>query len=68
MLLQIEECLVCSVNMASVLFKPCGHVVACGSCAQLMKKCVQCRVPISQQVPITIGTQQKSERGPFVRV
>ena len=53
----------CSVNMASVMFKPCGHLVACGSCSSLMRKCVQCRIPISQQVPINIGSHQRSERG-----
>ena len=28
---------------AAVLFRPCKHMVACESCAALMKKCVECR-------------------------
>ena len=56
---QIEECLVCSVNTANMLLKPCGHMVACGTCSSLMRKCVQCRVPIVEQTPIVIPQRQK---------
>ena len=38
-----KECLVCSEAAAAVLFRPCKHMVACESCAALMKKCVECR-------------------------
>ena len=38
-----KECLVCSEAPAAVLFRPCKHMVACESCAALMKKCVECR-------------------------
>ena len=32
-MLQIEECVVCSESRASVLFQPCMHMVACeGRC------------------------------------
>ncbi len=51
---QIEDCLVCSEAPASVLFRPCNHMVACDSCASLMKKCVECRAAISEAVPFTV--------------
>ena len=39
-----KECAVCSEPMAApVLFRPCNCMVACQSCAALMKKCVECR-------------------------
>ena len=41
-----KECLVCSEAAAAVLFQPCKHMVACESCAALMKKCVECRYVI----------------------
>lgn len=51
---QIEECLVCSDKKSSVLFKPCGHMCACESCSQIMKKCVMCRAQIELMVPMTV--------------
>lgn len=51
---QIEECVVCSDKKAAVLFKPCGHMCACDSCSQIMKKCVLCRAQIELMVPITV--------------
>lgn len=51
---QIEECVVCAYKKASVLFKPCCHMVACECCAPLMKKCVQCRIQIDRMVPFSM--------------
>lgn len=51
---QIEECVVCSDRKAGVLFRPCGHMCACESCAALMKKCVQCRSQILHMVPLSV--------------
>ena len=51
--------MVCSVNTANVLFKPCCHMVACGTCSSLMRKCVQCRVPITSTQQIHIPQRQK---------
>jgi len=53
-LFQIEECVVCSDKKAAVLFKPCGHMCACESCAPLMKKCVQCRAQIDRMLPFIV--------------
>ena len=52
--LQIEDCLVCSENTASVLFRPCNHMVACESCASIMKKCVECRTEIQEKIPFNV--------------
>lgn len=46
--------MVCSDRKAGVLFRPCGHMCACESCATLMKKCVQCRVQIQHMVPLSV--------------
>ena len=51
---QIEDCLVCSEAQASVLFKPCNHMVACENCAPIMKKCVECRTAITESIPFSI--------------
>ena len=51
---QIEDCLVCSENTSAVLFKPCNHMVACESCAAIMKKCVECRTPIQETIPFNV--------------
>ena len=48
--LELDECLVCSVKKASVLFQPCGHMCVCENCGKLMKKCIKCRVSIEKQV------------------
>ena len=37
-----------------MLFKPCLHMVACESCAIIMKKCVECRTPIEQSIPFSV--------------
>ena len=44
----------CAYKKASVLFKPCCHMVACECCAPLMKKCVQCRIQIDRMVPFSM--------------
>lgn len=44
----------CSDRKAGVLFRPCGHMCACESCATLMKKCVQCRAQIQHMVPLSV--------------
>lgn len=46
--------MVCSDRKANVLFRPCGHMCACESCAALMKKCVQCRAQIQHMLPLSI--------------
>lgn len=46
--------MVCSDKQSSVLFRPCGHMCACDSCASLMKKCVQCRSPIERRVSFNV--------------
>ena len=54
LVVQIEECVVCSDKKASVLFRPCGHMCACEGCAALMKKCVQCRSQIDRVIPYVV--------------
>lgn len=45
------------------MFKPCNHIVACESCACLMKRCVQCRSSVESMVPFTVccGGQGKKQ-------
>ncbi|BHF68252.1 hypothetical protein SprV_0301128500 [Sparganum proliferum] len=44
---ELRECLVCSNADRAALLIPCGHVVACQTCTQLLKKCITCRQPIT---------------------
>lgn len=46
------ECLVCSDQTRSVLFRPCGHVVACSSCASRVKKCLLCKSAVVDRARI----------------
>jgi len=61
--------LVCSESPASVLFRPCGHMVACKGCASIMKKCVDCRMPIEQSFSLAVcsgakvGNVAKAKKG-----
>ena len=60
----IVDCLVGSDNLATVLFKPCLHMVACENCASVMKKCVECRSVIEEKVPFYVccgGKQGKKD-------
>ena len=60
----IGDCLVCSDNSASVLFKPCLHMVTCETCA-VGKKCVECRSQIEEKVPFFVccgGKQANRDR------
>ena len=63
---QIEDCLVCSENKASVLFKPCNMMIACENCAKVMKKCVDCRTPIEQKVSFRVCCGGKIGRWIFI--
>ena len=62
--LQLEDCMVCSEVQAEILFKPCNHMVACGNCAKIMKKCVECRTPIDQKVPFKVCCGGKIGKNP----
>lgn len=44
---ELKECLVCSSADRAAVLTPCGHIVACQSCTQLLKKCIICRQQIS---------------------
>ncbi|KAL5107408.1 E3 ubiquitin-protein ligase mind-bomb [Taenia crassiceps] len=40
---ELRECMVCSSRDRGALLTPCGHIVACQQCTQLLKKCIICR-------------------------
>lgn len=45
--LQEEKlCKICMAKDVSVVFIPCGHLVACKECAQLLNECPLCRSDI----------------------
>lgn len=60
-----SECMVCSENAATVKFQPCGHVIACEECCLkiMIKKCIQCKVPVSSRIGID-GSQFKHSSSP----
>lgn len=43
----LDECLICSDKKRDTLFKPCGHVCCCESCAPRVKKCLICRETVN---------------------
>lgn len=43
----LDECLLCSEQKRDTLFKPCGHVCCCETCAPRVKKCLICRESVS---------------------
>ncbi|CAN7984895.1 unnamed protein product [Ixodes hexagonus] len=38
-----SECQICLEALATVVFEPCGHRVACEECCSRMKKCLSCQ-------------------------
>lgn len=43
----LDECLLCSDKKRDTVFKPCGHVCCCESCATRVKKCLICRETVN---------------------
>jgi len=39
-------CKICMDNDADVVFLPCGHMIACNTCARALRKCAVCRALI----------------------
>ena len=39
-------CIACSSNERSIVFIPCGHLIACVSCAHGLTSCPLCRADI----------------------
>ncbi|KRG06356.1 uncharacterized protein Dmoj_GI11891, isoform B [Drosophila mojavensis] len=48
----VEECLVCSDAKRDTVFKPCGHVSCCETCAPRVKKCLICRETVTSREKI----------------
>ncbi|XP_001353017.1 E3 ubiquitin-protein ligase mind-bomb [Drosophila pseudoobscura] len=48
----LEECMVCSDAKRDTVFKPCGHVSCCDTCAPRVKKCLICRETVSSREKI----------------
>ena len=60
--------MVCSKAEASVVFKPCLHMVACDSCSSIMMKCVKCRTAIETAVPLSVASGGRRESPDLVEV
>ena len=39
-------CKICMVDNSSIVFLPCGHLVACAACSPALNICPICREPI----------------------
>ncbi|KAK2587081.1 hypothetical protein KPH14_002852 [Odynerus spinipes] len=48
-------CKICYNAERSIVFLPCGHMVACGKCASDMTKCAICRQPILLTVRVILS-------------
>ncbi|CAK1549998.1 unnamed protein product [Leptosia nina] len=47
-----DECLVCSDAKRDTLFRPCGHICCCNVCASRVKKCLECRAPVTSRARV----------------
>lgn len=47
-------CKICLDNKVSVVFLPCGHLVACKQCSRALRKCPICRQNIKKRVETQI--------------
>ena len=45
-----QLCEVCSEQPATIMFQPCQHVVSCHECCIRMKKCIECKMPITAKI------------------
>lgn len=50
----LDECLLCSEQKRDTLFKPCGHVCCCETCAPRVKKCLICRESVSAKEKVCL--------------
>ena len=46
----VNLCIICCDNERSVVFLPCGHLIACGTCAIQFKTCPTCRSEITSLI------------------
>ncbi|KAH3758720.1 2-isopropylmalate synthase [Pelomyxa schiedti] len=42
-------CIECDERPPNIQFLPCGHTVLCSQCASVVRKCPQCRTPITKK-------------------
>ena len=45
-----NECAICLINMAQVIFLPCGHLKTCKSCSKELTNCPVCRMIIERRI------------------
>ncbi|CAH3156860.1 unnamed protein product, partial [Porites lobata] len=50
------DCIICSENVATVTFNPCGHKVTCSVCSRKLKRCLKCYAAIQQKTSPEDGT------------
>ena len=50
----LDECLVCSDQKRDTLFLPCGHVSACWTCSERVKKCLICKEYVDERKKVMI--------------
>ncbi|WAR14989.1 MIB2-like protein [Mya arenaria] len=43
-------CEICMDQRASVMFKPCQHVVVCKDCCVKIKKCIECKSTVKEKI------------------
>ncbi|XP_033740128.1 baculoviral IAP repeat-containing protein 7-like [Pecten maximus] len=48
-------CKICLLNIVSIVFLPCGHLVSCAQCAPALKVCPICRGPMKATVRISFA-------------
>lgn len=48
------KCMMCTTEPVGVVFRPCGHSVACVECSSRMKQCFSCHERIQEKVRVEI--------------
>lgn len=51
----VPKCMMCVTEPVGIVFRPCGHRVACIECSRRMKNCFDCKQPIQEKICADLG-------------
>ena len=56
-------CKICLHEKVGRAFRPCGHLIACHSCAKQLRECAVCRQPIQGCITVVIPRVMNKNSG-----
>ena len=65
----VYECLVCSDQKRDTLFLPCGHVSACWTCSERVKKCLICKEYVDERkkvITVVLSCESQEKNVPAI--